>query len=93
VSVSYDWDPAKAASNLKRHGVSFEEAADAFTDPHALLAADILDPRRTLMIAFGVSRGQLLAVVFTEPSPDLIRIISARRATKAERKHYEKNDQ
>jgi uncharacterized DUF497 family protein len=38
------------------------------------------------MIAFAVSRGQLLAVVFTEPSPDSIRIISARRATKAERK-------
>lgn len=88
--MQFEWDPRKAAANLKRHGVSFEEAATAFRDP---LSATARDPDHSVgedrFITFGVSnRGRVLAVSHTERG-DILRIISARQATKGERKIYE----
>ncbi|MFI4935058.1 MAG: BrnT family toxin [Caulobacterales bacterium] len=89
----YAWDPAKAASNRTKHGVSFEVAVKVFDDPNALTAFDQGehgDNRwRTLG---GVAGSLLLVVVHTEEEDDgdeIVRIISARRANRQERIDHE----
>ena len=87
--MRFQWNSAKAADNLDKHG-SFGEAATVFRDP---LSATALDLDRSLneerFITFGVStRGRLLVVVHADRD-DTIRIISARPVTSAERKLYE----
>jgi uncharacterized protein len=86
--VQFTWDPKKAASNLKRHGVSFAEAVTVFADPLALHVEDEAHAERTLLIGQS-SRQRILLTVFVELEEDLIRIISARRATAHERRRYE----
>lgn len=88
-----EWDPKKARLNLRKHKVSFEEAATAVSDPMATTGADpdhsVTEDR---YITFGVSaRGRLLVVAHTEEH-DTIRIISARRARKRERNLYEEGE-
>jgi uncharacterized DUF497 family protein len=88
--LHFDWDPEKADSNVKKHGVTFGEAATAFGDP---LSVTIPDPDHSFgearFILLGVSfQGRLVVVVHAE-AHDSIRIISARLATRAERKSYE----
>jgi len=87
---SFTWDERKAASNLKKHGVSFEEAASTFGDALALIIEDAGDPERTLLLGMSVAQ-RALVVVHTETEDDdsTIRIISARRATSHERRRYE----
>ena len=85
-----EWNPNKAAENLLKHGVSFEEASTVFFDP---LSATGADPDHShgesRFVTFGVSSsGRILVVAHTERG-DAIRIISAREATRAERKIYE----
>ena len=88
--MQFEWDTRKAAENLSKHGVSFHEAATVFDDPLAITYPDpdhSEDESRWL--TFGISaEGRLLAVAHTEGG-DTIRIISARRATRNERKIYE----
>jgi uncharacterized DUF497 family protein len=86
--VRFTWDPRKAAANLRKHGVSFEEAATVFADPLALAVEDAVGPGRALLIGLS-DRRRLLLSVYTEVAEDTIRIISARRATSHERRHYE----
>jgi uncharacterized DUF497 family protein len=86
--VRFVWDPRKAASNLRKHRVSFQEGASVFADPLALAVEDEVDPERTLLIGMS-SRQRVLLTVYTEIDEDTIRIISARRATSHERKHHE----
>ena len=88
--MRFAWDPNKAVSNLRDHGVSFEEASTVFGDP---LAVTIPDPDHSIgqerLLTMGQSTvGQLLVVSHTEEG-DTIHIISARRATTHERKDYE----
>jgi uncharacterized DUF497 family protein len=88
--MRFEWDSKKAKLNLKKHGVSFEEAATALKDP---LAATGADPDHSITenryITFGVSeKGRLLVVSHTEKGEN-IRIISARKAGKGERELYE----
>lgn len=88
--MKIEWDPKKARLNLRKHKISFEEAATAMSDP---LAATGADPDHSVTedryITFGVSkRGRLLVVAHTEEE-ERIRIISARLARKGERKIYE----
>ena len=90
MALEFEWDPAKAEANLKEHGVSFDEATTVFRDT---LSITIADPDHSdsedRFIDIGMShRMQLLVVSYTERK-DKIRIISARRATRAERKSYE----
>jgi uncharacterized DUF497 family protein len=86
--VRFTWNARKAAANLRKYGVSFEEAATAFEDELAAYYPDTLNPDRFILI--GVSRSQrLLYVVHAEVQTDVIRIISARKATTHERTHYE----
>lgn len=86
--MPFTWDPRKAAANVRKHGVSFDEAATVFGDPLALAIEDAIDPGRTLLIGMS-ERQRILLTVYTEIEADTIRIISARRATSHERKHYE----
>jgi len=89
----FEWDPQKAKSNLKKHGVSFEEASTAFQDTLSLAIDDPLhsiDEERVVLIGMS-NKNRLLVVVHTERG-DNIRIISARKATKKERKNYESNE-
>ncbi|MBI2373357.1 MAG: BrnT family toxin [Deltaproteobacteria bacterium] len=84
----FEWDPKKAASNLKKHGVSFEEAQTAFEDDLGGYYPDTLHEGRFILIGYS-HRHRLLYVVRAEVTPEFIRIISARKATKHEKAHYE----
>ena len=90
MDLSFEWDPDKAALNIQKHDVAFEEASSVFGDPLAYIFADELhsiDEVREIIIGHSVSN-RLLLVSFTERS-GTIRIISARQATRKERKDYE----
>ena len=90
--MDYEWDTAKAATNIKKHGVSFEEAQTVFNNPLALIFEDKLQSAQEYReIIIGHSQGnRLLLVSFTE-RPQAIRIISARIVTQREREDYENN--
>lgn len=92
MSTEFDWDPVKAKVNLVKHRVSFDEAASAFLDPMALSGPDPdHSPVESRFLTFAYSRlGQLLAISHTY-RPGSIRLISARRVTRTERKLYEEN--
>jgi uncharacterized DUF497 family protein len=86
--MRFVWDGSKAFANERKHRVSFEEAATAFADPLALFIED--DTNRENARVIGQSRGErLLLVVYVERGTDVLRLISARRATSHERKRYE----
>jgi uncharacterized protein len=86
--VRFTWDARKAAGNLRKHGVSFEEAATAFDDKLGAYYPDTLHEARFILIGYS-RRQRLLYVVHAEVSDDFIRIISARKATKHEKSRYE----
>ncbi len=88
--MKFEWDMQKASVNLRKHKVSFEEAATALDDPMSVTGADP-DHSTTedRYVTFGVSeRGRLIVVAYTDKGEN-IRIISARTASKGERKIYE----
>ena len=91
--LHFDWDPQKAESNEKKHGVAFSEAATAFGDP---LSITIPDPDRSVgearFVLVGLTyRGRFVVVAHAE-AEDSISIISARPATRAERRMYEQEE-
>jgi uncharacterized DUF497 family protein len=91
MAVRIEWDPRKAASNLRKHGVSFDEAYTVFDDRLAVMFDDVehsQDEPREILIGHSI-RERLLVISFTERQPDVLRIISARLATRMERKDYE----
>ncbi|MCA1629366.1 MAG: BrnT family toxin [Acidobacteria bacterium] len=90
--MDYEWDEGKATSNLEKHGVPFEEASSVFADP---LYIDFYDPDHSAdenrYLVIGTSEvGRLLIVSYTERG-DVVRLISARELTSAERKAYEED--
>ena len=90
MEYNFEWDPRKAAASLKKHGVSFEEAITAFGDP---LSLNMPDPDHSegeqRFIVLGTSvRSRRVVVSYTE-RPPRTRIISARLATRQERRQYE----
>jgi uncharacterized DUF497 family protein len=90
--VEFEWDPRKAASNISKHGVSFEEAASVFGDPLGRIVNDFrhsVGERRFVLLGFS-ERRRLLVVMFVGRG-SAIRIISTRRATGRERIDYEEN--
>ena len=90
MSLQFTWDSRKATANLRKHGVGFPEAATAFADP---LSLTIPDPDHSVgeerFVLFGQSERRRVVVVAHVERGDLIRIISARLATRRERKTYE----
>ena len=88
VSVNYQWDRGKAKANLLKHGVSFADAVAVFSDDAALTMVDN-DPDEERFVTIGADAfGHILVVVYTRRGEE-IRIISARKATARERRHYE----
>lgn len=88
----FTWDPRKNATNIRKHGIDFREAATAFYDPFSTTFPDDShsdEEQRFLTIGASV-RGSILVIAHTEES-DTIRIISARQATPSERRFYEEN--
>ena len=89
--MRFEWDANKALINVAKHGVSFDEATEVFSDPNALEGYDILhSTNETRFSIIGFSSRRLLYVVYAERSTDIVRLISARKANKAERKIYER---
>ena len=86
--MRFTWDARKAAANLKKHGVSFEEASTTFEDELGAYFPDALHAQRFILIGYS-RRQRLLYVVHAEVALDGIRIISARKATKHEKARYE----
>lgn len=91
MALEFEWDPAKAKRNLKEHGVSFDEAATIFQDPLSITIADPDHSGSTekRFVDIGLSHERALLVVSYTERKDRIRIISARVATRTERKNYE----
>jgi hypothetical protein len=90
--MEFEWDESKATANLKKHGVSFEEAKAVFDNPLAVIfnnETHSVDEQREIIIGHS-QRNRLLLISFTERS-STIRIISARPATRKEREDYERN--
>lgn len=87
--MKIDFDPKKAASNLKKHEVSFDEAATSLLDPQALVREDPDARGEVRLLLLGMSHtGRLLTVCYTLRDDEAIRLISARKATKKEEKDY-----
>ncbi len=88
----YEWDPKKAKANLRTHGVSFDEAAGVFLDP---LAVTFPDPDHSgeefREITIGRSASQRVVFLSHTRRGDRTRLISARKATRRERKQYEES--
>ncbi|MBV6395280.1 MAG: hypothetical protein HFACDABA_00855 [Anaerolineales bacterium] len=91
--MKFSWDPRKADSNLRKHGVAFDEAITVFSDPLAFIFDDLehsVDEHREIIIGYSTLR-RILLVCFVESMDDTIRLVSARHATKQEINDYEKN--
>jgi uncharacterized DUF497 family protein len=90
MELRFEWHEEKAQENLRKHGISFEEAKTVFNDPLSITIADTQhsgDEERYIDIGLSI-QGRLLVVVYTERQLN-IRIISCRKATKSEQKIYE----
>jgi uncharacterized DUF497 family protein len=88
--VRFEWDVRKAASNIRKHSVSFDEAASVFFDPLSVTGDDPdHSAAEARFVTFGVSYSHRLLVVSHIDRDNVIRIITARRATRTERKIYE----
>jgi hypothetical protein len=89
--MQIEWDPEKAAANLRGHGVEFSEAATVFSDDDALTREDPDSFDEQRFVSLGMSAtGALLVVVYTHREPDTYRLISSWKANKPQRKQYEK---
>jgi uncharacterized DUF497 family protein len=88
--MSYQWDPKKAASNLTKHGIDFADAVSVLEDDWALTIRHHYEENEERFVTVGTDLfGRIVVVVYTERNED-IRIIPARKATKRERKIYER---
>jgi uncharacterized protein len=91
--MRFEWDPAKAESNFRKHDISFDEAATVFKDPLAFIFDDTThseQEHREIIIGMSTLRRMIL-VCFVERIENTVRIISARPATRQEIKDYEEN--
>lgn len=93
MTLAFEWHDRKAQTNLQKHGVDFIEATTVFSDPLARIFVDdgeAADAGREIIIG-NSSRRRLLLVCFSEIQKERVRIISARVATKREKRDYEEN--
>ena len=90
----FEWDKKKADQNIRKHGISLEEAATVFGDPFSITIYDPLHSQdENRFVILGTSNKNRVLVVIHTDRQDRIRIISARKATKKERKQYESNEE
>ena len=94
--LRFEWDPAKALTNLRKNGVSFEMATLVFADPFAVFDQDRIEGGELRWLAIGRVGGFRLLVVAhvmrVRDEQEVIRIISARRADRREKRRYEEDD-
>ena len=89
--MRFEWDARKAAANLIKHGVSFSEATEVFYDPNVVESFDATHSSAEARFSvIGLSSKRLLYIVYAETTSSAVRIISARKPTRAERKVYER---
>lgn len=89
--ISFEWDGAKSSSNEEKHGVTFEEASTVFYDPFAVLVPDdehSYDEERFIILGISMKARTLIVCHCYKQTNELIRIISARQATKTEENDY-----
>jgi uncharacterized protein len=95
--ILFEWDDRKAAINRRKHGISFEDATQVFEDEFALAEHDRIEDDESRWRTIGMVAGVVVLLVAhtvkEEADDEIIRIISARRATRKERKRYEQNRQ
>lgn len=95
--VEFEWDEAKAISNEYKHGISFEYAVHVFEDPLALVEQDLIEGGEYRWQTLGLVEGVILLLVAhtvqDDDEDEIVRIVSARRATRKERTRYDKNRQ
>jgi uncharacterized protein len=91
--LRFEWDPAKARANVQKHGVSFDEAETAFSDEHALIMPDpehsSAQEERLILLGLSAALHVLVVVDCEREDSNVIRLISARRATRSERAQYD----
>ncbi len=91
--MEFEWNPDKAILNLEKHGVSFQEAATVFNNP---LSVTFPDPDHSIgenrYVIIGISRFERLLIVAHTDRGEKVRIISARKATRQERRFYEEGN-
>ena len=90
--IRFEWDSRKVAINRRKHGVSYEEATTVFADPLAFIFDDATHSRyesREIIIGHS-AKNRLIIISFTERADNIVRLISARPATRKEREDYEK---
>jgi uncharacterized DUF497 family protein len=96
MKARFDWDPNKAASNLRKHGVSFQTAVLVFADPNALVMQNRVENGEERWQAIGVVEGLFMLVVAhtvrERDGIEVIRIISTRRANRREKRRYEEEN-
>jgi uncharacterized DUF497 family protein len=89
--MRFAWDRRKADLNVRKHRVRFEEAVTVFADPLAIMVEDESRPENGRIIGESAT-ARVLLVVFVERESDVLRLISARRATTHERRRYEERE-
>lgn len=90
--VKFEWNPAKASENYKKHGIGFEEASTVFFDEHTKVASDpehSHEEDRFLAVGFSAKQRLLIVVHCYREVDEVIRIISARKLNKSERQQFE----
>jgi hypothetical protein len=96
VKTRFEWDPAKADSNVRKHGVSFPTASRVFSDPYALVEQDRIENGEERWQTIGVVEGVVMLLVahavHEQDDVEVIRIISARHANRRERRRYEEEN-
>lgn len=88
--MTFSWDPKKAKSNVHKHHVSFTEAMTVFEDPYAESRTDVDHSERAILIGYSMEQRLLIVVHIEYIEDDWIRIVSARKATRSERRRHEK---
>ena len=92
-NLRFEWDSAKARANVQKHGISFDEAETAFSDDQALVMPDpehsSADEARLVLIGLSAALRVLVVIHCELEDGDVIRLISARRATRSERAQYD----
>ena len=89
--IKFDWDPNKALKNIEKHGVTFEEAITVFSDELAIIFDDpdhSQDEERSIIVGFSANARILIVCHCLREKGNIIRIISARKATRTEEKQY-----
>ncbi|CUS39801.1 conserved hypothetical protein [Candidatus Nitrospira nitrosa] len=87
--VRFEWDEAKRETNIAKHGIDFLDVPEMFTSLMLVGTDSRKDYGEARKIGFGFIRGRLIVVAFTERNPNVTRIISARKANRREKAHYQ----